>query len=252
VTPRARIGMMLISGAVLLLFVLWGFAGLPGYGHYPGPYGTMLNAVAPRERHSPNVITAVNFDYRGLDTLGEEYVLFAAVAGFSLVLRNDRRRTSDEPLWAAHGRESGDRSEALRAFSTAGVALTIAFGVYMAIHPHLTPGGGFQGGAIAAGFAALTLLGLGYATMVRIAPQDPAERLEAIGASGYAVIGIATLIASGVFLANVLPLGREGDLFSAGTIPLINLCVALEVCAGFIVLFAEFARETRVERPEDR
>ena len=243
---------MLVAGAVLLLFVLWGFGGLPSYGRYPGPYGTLLNQVEPHERHSPNVVTAVNFDYRGLDTLGEEYILFAAVAGFSLVLRNDRRRTTDEALPEARGRGNGDRSEALRALGAAGLALTIAFGVYMAIHPHLTPGGGFQGGAITGGFAALAFLATGYATMIRLVPQDRVEPFEALGAGGYAAIGVATLIASGVYLANLLPLGNEGDLFSAGTIPLINLCVAVEVAAGFVVLFAEFARETRVEEAEDR
>jgi len=48
----------------------------------------------------------------------------------------------------------------------------------------------------------------------------------------------------------VLPLGGEGELFSAGTIPLINFCVLVEVCAGFFLLFLEFAHETRVEEPE--
>jgi multisubunit Na+/H+ antiporter MnhB subunit len=55
---------------------------------------------------------------------------------------------------------------------------------------------------------------------------------------------------SGFFLANVLPLGGEGMLFSSGTIPLINFFVAVEVCTGFVLVFLEFARETRQEEPE--
>ncbi len=236
--------------ALLLVLLLWGFRGLPAYGHYPGPYGDEINRVAPGERKLPNAISAVNFDYRGADTLGEEFILFAAVAGMTMLLRRDRERTTAHPLPSAPGRLAGSRTEALRGFSVAGVGLTIAFGVYLAIHPHLTPGGGFQGAAILAGFTALTFLGLGYDAFARVVRQDQHELAEAIGAGAYAVIGLATLVASGSFLANVLPLGQEGQLFAAGTIPVINFFVALEVFAGFALMFLEFARETRYQEPE--
>ncbi len=228
--------------------VLAGFAHLPHFGVYLGPYGTMLNTVAPHEREIPNIITAVNFDYRGLDTMGEEFILFAAVSGLTLVLRKDRAETTADPLPAAPGRRENARTDALRAFSLLGVAVTIAFGVYMAIHPHLTPGGGFQGGAITSGFAALLFLGLGYQPFKAFAYSQRVEPFEAVGAVGYVLVGLATLVAGGAFLANVLPLGGSGEFFSTGTIPVINFCVAVEVIAGFMVMFTEFADETRVER----
>lgn len=238
--------------ATLLLLMLWGLRGLPAYGHYPGPYGDLINRVAPPERKLPNTISAVNFDYRGADTLGEEFILFAAVAGITMLLRNERARATRLPLAPAPGRLAGSRTEALRAFSIAGAGLTIAFGIYLGIHPHLTPGGGFQGAAILAGFTALTFLGLGYETFERVVRREQHEIVEAIGAGAYAVIGLATLVVSGAFLANVLPLGREGQLFAAGTIPVINFFVALEVFAGFTLMFLEFARETRQQEPEAR
>ena len=83
--------------------------------------------------------------------------------------------------------------------------MTIAFCVYLAIHPHLTPGGGFQGAAMLAGFAALVFLGLGYDPFARIATRKVIEIAEAIGAGAYAVIGLATLAIAGSFLTNVLP-----------------------------------------------
>jgi multicomponent Na+:H+ antiporter subunit B len=248
VTPRARAVLTAIAGAVLLGVVIVGFAQLPSFGDYRGPYGMVLNASAPSARRIPNVVTAVNFDYRSLDTMGEEFILFAAVAGLTLVLRKDRAETTDDPLPAAHGRGSAERSDAVRAFAVLGVAITFAFGWYMAMHPHLTPGGGFQGGTIAAGFAALIFLGLGYRPFERFAPPERGEPIEAIGAGGYVFVGLATLVTGGAFLINDLPLGASGAFFSTGTIPLINLFVALEVVTGFIVMFGEFADETRVER----
>lgn len=247
-TPRARSAVTLCAVAALLAVLLAGFARLPPFGTYLGPYGTLLNAVAPRERKIPNVVTAVNFDYRGLDTMGEEFILFAAVGGLTLVLRKDRRETTGEPLPAAADRPTTVRSDAVRAFAVLGVAVTAAFGIYMALHPQLTPGGGFQGGAITAGFAALLFLGLGYGSLKRCAPPENTAAVEAAGAAGYVVIGIVTLAVSGYFLANVLPLGSYDTFFSTGTIAVINFCVAVEVIAGFVVMFGEFADETRVER----
>jgi multicomponent Na+:H+ antiporter subunit B len=247
--PGLRLAIALAGAAGVLALVLAAVTGLPPFGDYPGPYGTVLNTVAVHERKIPNVITAVNFDYRGLDTLGEEFILFAAVAGLALVLRHDRAKITEEALPVAAGRRHAGRSDAVRAFSLLGIALTVAFGTYMAIHPHLTPGGGFQGGTILSGFVALAFLGLGYPTFTRLVDQEPSELLESLGAGAYGLIGIATLFAGGAFLANVLPLGGEGTFFSTGTIPVINAFVALEVCTGFILMFLEFARETRHEEP---
>ncbi len=48
-----------------------------------------------------NVVTAVLFDYRGLDTLGEATILFSAVSGILTVLRkfkeSDTKEGDDEP-----------------------------------------------------------------------------------------------------------------------------------------------------------
>ncbi len=249
-TPAFKTALAAASCALLFALVLVGFHALPPFGHYAGPYGDMINAVASHERQLPNAISAVNFDYRGADTLGEEFILFVAVAGITMVLRKDRQRTTPDALPSAHGRPASTRSEGLRLFSIAGVGLTIAFCVYLGIHPHLTPGGGFQGAAMLAGFAALVFVGVGYDPFTRIASQDGNELAEAIGAGAYVVIGLATMVIAGNFLTNVLPLGGNGEFFSAGTIPLINVFVALEVVAGFVLMFIEFARETRREEPE--
>ncbi len=53
------------------------------------------------------------------------------------------------------------------------------------------------------------------------------------------------MLAGGAFLLNVLPLGKVGQLFSAGTIPLLNVAVGMEVAGGFILLFVEFLKDTR-------
>ena len=47
---------------------------------------------AQEETGSNNVVAAVLFDYRGLDTLGEATILFTAVTGVLLLLRTLKRK----------------------------------------------------------------------------------------------------------------------------------------------------------------
>ena len=96
------------------------------------------------------------------------------------------------------------------------VPATFLFACYMAIHTQLTPGGGFQGGAIAGGAFALVYMGLHYSIYRRFVPRAVADAVESAGGGAYAVIGLATLIASGVFLKNILPLGHVGSIASSG------------------------------------
>ena len=108
------------------------------------------NAAAPHERHIANVISAINYDYRGVDTLGEEFILFTSVIGVGLLLRQERDEgESDEPD-AAPVRDVVEQSEAVRVIGMTFMGFTVLLGIYVVLHGHLTPGGGFQGGSIVA------------------------------------------------------------------------------------------------------
>src|SRR5439155_1501935 len=76
---NVRLGLFAAAGAMLAALLVWGFTGLPAFGDFQGEYGWILNDVAGHERHVTNVVASVVFDYRGFDTLGEEFILFAAV-----------------------------------------------------------------------------------------------------------------------------------------------------------------------------
>jgi multicomponent Na+:H+ antiporter subunit B len=244
-SDRLRLCLFLPAIVVLGVLFLLGFRGLPSFGSYPGPYGFQIDSHAVRERHLTNMPSAVNFDYRGFDTLGEEYILFAAVAGLSLLLRQARGEIEADPKPNADDREVPPQGDAIRWFGLILTGVTIVFGGYVVVHAHLTPGGGFQGGTVLGTACLLVYLVVGYQEFRAVGPKGMVEAAEAIGAGGYAIIGLATMLASGAFLRNALPLGKTGDLFSAGTVPLINLAVGLEVAGGFVVLFAEFLKETR-------
>src|SRR5204862_5471947 len=115
-SPRARMLLFVPSALGLLAVLLAGLGGLPGFGHYGGPYGFVLNGVAVTQRHATDLVTAVNFDYRAFDTLGEEFILFTATTAVVLILRH--MRGEDE----AEGRAREGASDALRGLALAFVA----------------------------------------------------------------------------------------------------------------------------------
>ena len=230
----ARLWLFAPSGAGLAALLLWGVAGLPDFGHYVGPYGYVLNAVAPHERHVANVVTATVFDYRGFDTLGEEFILFSAAIGVALLLRNAR----DE------GRPSrGVGSDAVRLVGIGLVPVLLAIGLYVVAHGFVTPGGGFQGGVVLAAAFALVWLAGEYHAFRRLTPTPAVDLAKGTGAGGYVVVGLGALLLGHAFLRNIGPLGTTGTLASGGSMVLLNLATALEVAAAFILIFTEFVEE---------
>ena len=247
-TARARTVLFFVGAAGLAVLVLWGYGGLPDFGNDIGPYGDVLNAVAVPERHITDVVTAVNFDYRGFDTLGEEFILFAAVVGVAIILRAQRDEEEREPYEFAFGRSAPRTSDAVRGLAIGLIGPTVVTGLYIVAHGHLTPGGGFQGGVVLATALLLVYVAGEYTFLRRAAPTSVIEVSEAVGAGAFALIGFAGVIGGVAYLENVLPLGEIGALNSAGTVPLINVAVGIEVAAGFVLIIVEFLEQTLMVR----
>jgi multicomponent Na+:H+ antiporter subunit B len=242
VSRRARHSLFFAGALGLGALLVWGVAGLHPFGGYPGPYGIVLNQVAVAERHATDVVTAVVFDYRGFDTLGEELILFAAVAGVAMLLREVR---AGEPR---KGRDAVT-SDTWRAVGLALAGVAVLLGLFIVAHGTITPGGGFQGGVVLAAGAVLVFVAAEYRAFEELTPTALVDAAEGTGAGAFVATGIATAAAAAAFLYNALPLGKAGTLASAGTITLLNTATALEVAAAFVLLASEFLQEVMVERP---
>jgi multicomponent Na+:H+ antiporter subunit B len=243
-----RRAFFLVSAAVFVTVLLAGFGGLPDFGHYSGVYGKVLSLVAVPQRHATDVVTAVNFDYRAFDTMGEEFILFAAVLGLAVILRSMREEHEHASDEAADEHQFKETSSVLGAFGVALVGPTLVLGFYIVAHGAITPGGGFQGGLILGAALLIVFLAGEYFAMKFVAPHAMVEMAEATGATGYVLVGVGGLVFAGVFFKNFIGLGSPGHIISAGTMPISNIAVGIEVAGAFVLLWAEFLDQAIVIR----
>ena len=238
---EVRLGIFAAGAAGLLLLLVWGVGGLPPFGHYAGPYGDIVAKLVEPQRHMANAVTAVVFDYRGFDTMGEELILFAAAGSTALLLRETRDYDTNDIVDSV-------KSEGVRAFGVAAAIATLLLALYVVAHGLITPGGGFQGGVVAAAAFVLVFLTCDYRAYAHIASSTVAEPAESIGAAGYVVLGVVALALGDAFLENFLPLGVTGRLRSGGSAAIVNWGAAVAVAGGFLLIFAEYLEENMAAR----
>jgi multicomponent Na+:H+ antiporter subunit B len=242
---QTRIALAVAALAGLGALLGWSFAGLPSFGHYRGPYGTVLNRVATPERHATNVVAAIVFDYRGIDTMGEEFILFTAIVGVVLLLRssgeeqNERRRRKRDSV--------GSDLVTLAGVVMVGGLLLV--GLWLAAFGFVTPGGGFQGGVVLAGGAVLLYIACDRKSFAVYGNEEVLDPFEAIGIGGFVVIGLVALLTGLPFLHNLLGLGVPGTLWSTGSIGLLNWATAIEVTAANVILAKEFLDQYETPLP---
>ena len=144
-------------------------------------------------------------------------------------------------------------TDAVRMVSLLMTGPIVVMAWYLASHAQTTPSGGFQGGVVLATAFVLIYLAGQFLTFKRFSPVDVTEAVEAVGAGGFAAIGIAAVAMGLAYLTNFLPLGiTPGAVSSSGTIALISFFVGVEVAAAFVLIVSELLEQTLLIRQENR
>jgi multicomponent Na+:H+ antiporter subunit B len=219
---RNLASLLFLGGLVFLLMVL---TDVLSFGNPPMLVGDAIQRAASDEVGAANFVTAVVLGYRGLDTLGELSILFAAATAGGLVLGGVRQR---------RGRPAG---MILRAGADLLFPLLLVVGLYIVLHGHLTPGGGFQGGVILAAAFFLPLLAQ---------PGEALSRtwmtaIEGLAGTAFIALGIAALAEGQAFLTPLFDRGNLGELVSGGSLPLLYVAVGLKVGAELASLLVRLA-----------
>jgi multisubunit Na+/H+ antiporter MnhB subunit len=116
--------------------------------------------------------------------------------------------------------------------------LIFMYGIYIIAHGHLSPGGGFAGGALIAGSFILLILAFG-SDILRLRKEETGSTVtESIAVLAFVLLAVAGLfVGTRVFFVNFLPKGTVGELISAGLIPLYNVLTGIEVAAAIVTIF---------------
>ncbi|WP_369201270.1 MnhB domain-containing protein [Streptomyces sp. PU-14G] len=229
---RVRMAVLAVGLLGLAALLCAAFLQLPGFGGSWHPYGRRA-VEAALGRHTSNTVASVNFDQRAFDTLGEQAILFGAALGTVVILRTarDERRVDPQPALVP---------APVRRYALTVLPLTLLTGLYVVAHGQISPGGGFQGGVVAATALHLLYIAIDYRALRRVRSVTLFTLADAAGEAGYLLVGLGALLSGAAFLQNVLPYGTSGTLASGGTVPLLNAAIGVEVAAAVVVLLAQF------------
>ncbi len=235
-----------LSVVCVLLYTLFH---LPLFGAEDNP---AVNEVVERyvtqgltETGAVNVVTGMILDYRAFDTFGESSVLFLAVSCVMMLLLKDQNNTSfADILQLQHERETEREisDPILQKVVSVVVPCILLFGIYVVLNGHLSPGGGFSGGAIMGAGLILYSAAYGMDAVSRFFTHKTFRTLTATALLCYALSKAYSFFTGANDLPSCIPLGIPGAILSSGLILVLNICVGLIVACtmyGFYVLFTK-------------
>ncbi len=184
------------------------------------------------ESGAANIVTAIVADYRSFDTLGEVTVLFISALGVAILLAGHDVKQKRLDL-------SFTPNFMLRVGARALFGIIMMTGIYIIIHGHLSPGGGFPGGTmIASSILLLYLADDQFRSKVKAF-----KILEGLAGSLYIILGLIGLFVTSYFLKNFIDNGVIGELFSAGMIPIVYMLIGLKVGSEISGMIDQFLSE---------
>lgn len=185
----------------------------------------------------PNVVTAILGSFRGYDTLGEVFVVFAACIGVLFILGVNPPIKTPQPS----KKNSGLRHHLIpQVVGRLLIPFIVLFGLYVQFHGEYGPGGGFQAGAIIATGVILYALLEGESNALRAIPRGVLLAMVVGGALLYGAVGVVCILMGGTFL-DYSVLAADPVFGQQLGILLIEAGVGMAVCGALLSIFHAFA-----------
>jgi len=220
------LALLLVSGFCALLFLTSGYDGAPGNAR--NPYLDM----GASETGAANLVSGIYLNYRLYDSLFELLIFSMAVLGVRFYLNADEER---EPSVMRI-----DESPVVRIAADLLFGPILMIGAYLIVFGHLSPGGGFSGGAVGGTALLLCAAALGAEVVARRFHEQIIEQIEWGILLVILTFAIAPIFAGRLPLSDLLSPGRVGTLLSGGTIPIHNLLIGIKVFIGTWVIIYSF------------
>ena len=254
-------GLSVLTCIVIVSLLLATVAELPPFGHEHNPAN---NEVIRRyvehgghETGAQNIVAGLILDYRAFDTFGESAVLFTAAVSVLMILGASRRNkiTDDfSPHTDTNGKSFLQRGPPeslhvfrkddaiLRGVASLSIPAILMMGCVVVINGHLSPGGGFSGGAILSTALILAANAYGFEKVHRFFNERTFIVSSSTALMIYALSKGYSFFTGANHIHSIIPKGTIGDILSGGLILPLNICVGLIVAGtlyGFYALFSE-------------
>lgn len=234
----------------IISVLLWTIAYLPEIGNAGNPDNNEVSAryieQGLKETGAVNIVTGMILDYRAFDTFGESCVLFIASCCVLVLLRID----GDSEGGRAKKRqmETNDRifepknDIILQKCACVLVPVILLFGIYIVLNGHLSPGGGFSGGAVLGSGLILYLNAFGFKKSERLFNGKVYRRITVSALTFYCLAKSYSFFTGANHLESKIPLGTPGDIISSGLILPLNICVGLVVACTMYAFYTLFRK----------
>ncbi len=237
--------LVVFLSAVLLLTV----SNLPRYGAVNAPVN---NEVSERyiesgieETGATNLVAGMILDYRAFDTLGESHVLFSGICAVMILLasgREDKKKVmrymAEEALYDVTA------DPIVRTISFFLMPCLLLFGVYVLLNGHLSPGGGFSGGAILGAAFILYSMAYGFEKTEEFLNERTIKVISCCSLGFYVVAKAYSFVTGANHLPSIISQGTPGAILSAGLILPLNVAVGMVVACTMYSIFSFFKRGT--------
>ncbi|MCL1993958.1 MAG: DUF4040 domain-containing protein [Spirochaetes bacterium] len=217
---------------------------LPGFGNAGNPANNEVPArfieQGIQDTGVINAVSAMLWSYRSFDTFGEAMVLFVAVCSVFILARGGiASEVSDAFL-----REMDDprKDMILKKTGFIMIAIIMIFGFYAVLHGHLSPGGGFSGGAVLGASVILFASTYGAKRAHDFIGYKTFCRILIVSLVSYAAAKFYSFYVGANDLVYLIPFGTPGSLLSGGLIPLLNMAVGITVAGTMYVIYILFAK----------
>lgn len=239
---------LLCSGIILVL--LWTVAYLPSFGNAGNPDNNEVSARyierGLQETGAVNIVTGMILDYRAFDTFGESCVLFIASCCVLVLLRidaSDRSKSTKKRLAEANDRIYEPKNDViLQKCACILVPIIFLFGIYIVLNGHLSPGGGFSGGAVLGSGLILYLNAFGFQKTEQFMTEKVYRRVTLCALTFYCVAKSYSFFTGANHLDSHIPLGTQGAILSSGLILPLNICVGLVVACTMYAFYTLFRK----------
>ncbi|MBQ2927243.1 MAG: hypothetical protein IJD98_01585 [Oscillospiraceae bacterium] len=191
-----------------------------------------------------NIVTGMILDYRAFDTFGESNVLFIATCTVLILLRSDKKK--DKKYEEAEQRreqhyEPKDDS-ILQRITFLLFPIIVIFGIYVILNGHISPGGGFSGGAIIGAGLILYANAFGFEKLNRFFTEKTYKSISFVSLAFYCLAKSYSFFTGANHLESGIPLGEAGAILSSGLILPLNICVGMVVACTMYAFYTLFRK----------